>query len=290
MNDEEKYLFDLRGYLVIEDVLGPEELIELHALLDEKDLWRSVDNGDIYSWQNDPKFVAVGAPHAMEAPFRALVEHPKLMPYLREAVGDGFRYDHGHIMLLRRGATTLGLHGGNTPFSPVEYYLFKDGHMFNGLVAIAISLVDAGPDDGGFACIPGSHKANYRCPDHIRTFENSDPIIRVPVKAGSAIMFTEALTHGTWPWTADHERRGVFLKYTPGHMAYSGDYPKVADVPEDCDWSERARRILTPPFSVSGNDEQRRPTVVGDGVGDPELATSGAARNADATADSGETS
>lgn len=266
MNDEERYLFDLRGYLVIEDVLGQAELDELHTLLDEKDLWQEIEKEDTYSWRNDPNFAAVGAPHTMEAPIRALIEHPKLMPYLQEAVGEGFRYDHGHIMLLRRGATPLGLHGGNTPFSPAEYYLFQDGRMFNGLVAIAISLVDAGPEDGGFACIPGSHKANYRCPEQIRTFENSDPIVRVPVKAGSAIMFTEALTHGTWPWVAEHERRGVFLKYTPGHMAYSSAYPSVSEAPEDTEWSERARRILTVPFAAEddGAENYGRPKVLDD--------------------------
>ncbi len=27
---------------------------------------------------------------------------------------------------------------------------------------------------------------------------------------------TEATTHGTLPWTADHERRNLIVRYTPG--------------------------------------------------------------------------
>jgi hypothetical protein len=72
-------------------------------------------------------------------------------------------------------------------------------------------------------------------------------VLQVPQTAGSAVMFTEALTHGTWPWNSDHERRSLLYKYSPGHMSWSRDYPIPADVP-DADWSETARRILTPPY------------------------------------------
>ena len=34
MNDEERYLFDLWGYLGVENVLNNEEIVELKALLD----------------------------------------------------------------------------------------------------------------------------------------------------------------------------------------------------------------------------------------------------------------
>jgi hypothetical protein len=47
--------------------------------------------------------------------------------------------------------------------------------MYNGLTAVAYNLTDVNPGEGGFGCIPGSHKS----------------------KAGTAIIFTEALTHGT---------------------------------------------------------------------------------------------
>ena len=34
MNEEEKFVFDLEGYLVIKDVLSPQELDDLNALMD----------------------------------------------------------------------------------------------------------------------------------------------------------------------------------------------------------------------------------------------------------------
>ena len=36
MNEEEKYLFDLRGYLVVENALTPEQVKDLSKIVDEK--------------------------------------------------------------------------------------------------------------------------------------------------------------------------------------------------------------------------------------------------------------
>ncbi len=38
MTDEERYLFDLPGYMVLEDVLKADELRDLNQVLDD-DLW-----------------------------------------------------------------------------------------------------------------------------------------------------------------------------------------------------------------------------------------------------------
>ena len=41
------------------------------------------------------------------------------------------------------------------------------------------------------------------------------------VKAGSAVIFTEALAHGTLPWCGSDERRTVFYKYSPRTISWS---------------------------------------------------------------------
>lgn len=83
-------------------------------------------------------------------------------------------------------------------------------------VVVAYNLADVGPGDGGFGCVPGSHKANHFLPE---AFRNSGKALSAgvavasPAPAGSAIIFTEALTHGTLPWRAKHQRRTLFYKY-----------------------------------------------------------------------------
>jgi ectoine hydroxylase-related dioxygenase (phytanoyl-CoA dioxygenase family) len=114
------------------------------------------------------------------------------------------------------GTSGLGLHGGGTPFDPSQYYVHRGGRMYNGLTTVTWSLVDSAPGQGGFGCIPGSHKADEQLPPEIP----ADWVREVPLGAGSVLIFTEALTHCTIPWTAPHERRAVLFKYAPGHLAW----------------------------------------------------------------------
>ena len=44
MNEEERYLFDLRGYLVIQEVLTPAGLAELNRLMDCQELAQPGDD------------------------------------------------------------------------------------------------------------------------------------------------------------------------------------------------------------------------------------------------------
>ncbi len=175
MNAEEKYLFDLMGFLVVKQVLSREDVDELNALIDSYDLWRKAESGQESAWVNDPNFMTLGALHTWDEPFRRLLAHPRMMPYLLTLVGPKFRYDHGHALLMRPGAKQLGLHGGNTPWDPAQEYRYRDGEMMNGLMVVSYALSDAGPDDGGFAVVPGSHKANFAVPSQFISFAKTGP-------------------------------------------------------------------------------------------------------------------
>lgn len=237
MNEYERYLFDLRGFLVVEDALSPEQVINLNQLADTT-LAVEADPG-----LRTKRF----SPLPWGRAYYELLQNPRLTPHLTEMLGEGFRLDHSYVDIIRAGLGPIGatLHGGATPFDPSQYYLFKDGSMFNGLMVVAYNLKDVGPGDGGFGCIPGSHKSNYPAPKDWLDLENPAPCATaVPGKAGSAIIFTEALTHGTLPWRGAEERRTLFLKYCPKHMAWSREYPTEAEqegLPED------QRRVLRRP-------------------------------------------
>jgi hypothetical protein len=62
MDTEEKYLFDLMGFLVVKQVLSRSEVDELNALIDSYDLWRKAESGQEAAWLNDPNFMTVGRP------------------------------------------------------------------------------------------------------------------------------------------------------------------------------------------------------------------------------------
>jgi hypothetical protein len=256
VNDEERYLFDLMGYLVVDDVLTAAELRELNALIDGRDVWATYEREVAAGSQPARAYnYHVGPLHRWEDPFRRLIAHPRIVPYLTEMIGPGFRYDHGYAIFMKKGGEQHRLHGGGTPYEPEECYHWQNGRMYNGLVVVSFALGDVGPGDGGFAAMPGSHKSNLPCPEQIKTFERVGPWLQqVPQRAGSAIIFTEALTHGTWTWRSDAERRSLLYKFSPGHMSWSRTYPATTDVP-DGDWTPQQERILQPPFV------QQRPAV-----------------------------
>ena len=62
-------------------------------------------------------------------------------------------------------------------------------------------------------------------------------------KAGTAVIFTEALTHGTMPWHGD-ERRTVFYKYSPNSVSWYAEYYE-AEKYEGL--TERQQQILEAP-------------------------------------------
>jgi hypothetical protein len=62
--------------------------------------------------------------------------------------------------------------------------------------------------------------------------------------AGTAILFTEALTHGTLPWHGRDERRTIFFKYSPHSVSWAARYFDATRYP---DLTERQREILEPP-------------------------------------------
>ena len=251
MTDEEKFMVDLEGYLVIKNVLTDDEVAEMNEIADRG---FPPEQGET-STRHTSRVTLWGEP------FKKLIDHPKILPYLVELVGPRLRLDHDYSIFMTEGATRGALHGGEDggrPGGPESnhWYKYRDGVIRNGLCVITYFLSDAAEGDGGFACIPGSHKSNFlSCiPAEVRRFERVPHYVVQPaVKAGDALFFTEALIHGTMPWRAKHERRSLLYKYSPGHSAWSGDY---YDLSEFGELTEQQKRILTPP-SV-GN----RPDVV----------------------------
>jgi ectoine hydroxylase-related dioxygenase (phytanoyl-CoA dioxygenase family) len=238
VNDEEQFFFDLMGYLVIDDVLSADEVAELNALIDEYDFWPDPAACD----------VQVGNMYQRHSAFRGLMSHPRVMPYLLTLVGPTVRFDHDCVLLTKPGSQSWPVRGGAEPYEDIATYHVQNGRMFNGLVTVSYALTDIEDGDGGFVAVPGSHKSNYVFPADWRDVGQTGPWLRpVPHKAGSAIVFTEALAHGRASWTAAREGRSVVMKYSPGAMSWVRSYPRAEDVPEAA-WSDQQRSMLAPPY------------------------------------------
>lgn len=227
MNDEQRYLFDLRGYLVVEGVLSPGEVAELNNVYNEQ---RVPPPGASIESQRFSGFFL------WDQAYRRLIDHPQILPILTEVLGPDLRLDHAYGIKMRSRTDGLHLHGGNTPYDPPEYYHVRGGKIYCGLTVVTYALCDIPKSSGGFCCIPGSHKNNFPLPAGVKTYERDlGCVVQVPVHAGDVLIFTEALTHGTLQWTANWERRSILLKYAPGFLAWGRP-----------NWPEALLQVATP--------------------------------------------
>ena len=273
MNEQEKYLFDLRGYLVVKNALSQEQVADLadrleHHRSEGKRLFGSdrtrYPEGARSSWSASSLLEWGGT-------YVDLIDLPSVAPYLETLLGPDHRLDHDYIKIDNAANShKLYLHGGGQGaggatdlVGPTDggqcYYRYNNGKFYNGLVAVGFELDTVPPGNGGFACVPGSHKVNFELPRDWKISATQDDVPecvdRVAAEAGDAIIFTEACAHGTVPWQGDGERRTVFYKYCPHAVAWSPCYYNADNYGE---LSDRQRAMLMPPSAFGGPNEYSR--------------------------------
>jgi hypothetical protein len=231
LNAKERYLFDLQGFLVVKNVLKPEQLKQLNDMIDAKQAASTAPWTSILE----------------EQLCRDLIDDSVIAPYMLDFLGDEYRLDHEYPIISRRGAPILKLHGGSNPYDTTMYYQVMHGRIHSGLTVVSYALTDLGEHDGGFCCIPGSHKSEFPLPEEYRDFSDIGPTVHIPQKAGDVLIFSEALTHGTFAWQADHERRSLLYKYSPAGIAWQ-PYNRTQELLDTL--SVKQKSIVSPPASL----------------------------------------
>jgi ectoine hydroxylase-related dioxygenase (phytanoyl-CoA dioxygenase family) len=235
----DRYAFDCRGYVCFDDVLDARTVTVLRDAIGAQELppagpsvatQRFGPDGELLRWHQA---------------FRDLVDHPLVLDALAQLVGPTARLDHSYGIVMRPGTSGLGLHGPQQPFDPAQFYVHRGGRMWNGMVVFAWALTDARPGDGGFGCIPGSHRAEEPLPPGAERL-----VTEVPQRAGSLLVFTEALFHCTIPWNGREDRLSVLYKFCPGNSAYARRPPAP---PEVVELLTARQRVLVEPPAAEGH-------------------------------------
>ncbi len=152
-------------------------------------------------------------------PFRKMVAHPAVVHRLTWMGGKGFRCTGFEALCTVKGGAGHFLHGGNEPLSPSRNYTFQNGRSYalgGPSVAVAWQLRDVTEDDGGFACVPGSHKSQYRIPQGVWTCDEDMGLVAHPLtKAGDVIFFMDGpQAHGALAWKNEIPRRVILTRYS----------------------------------------------------------------------------
>ena len=258
MTEDEKYLFDLEGFLILKQVLRPEEVGRCNEAIDHHaetffETARELEGkSKVLGGKAKQKWMdgMLAWERPWCEPFRDMLVHPRIQPYLVELLEAGYRLDHGPLLI----AMTMDegghyFHGGaheRQDFS--QTYLQQFDRIQCGLTVVEFALADEGPGDGGLGVIPCSHKTNFPLPRSLANYEQYQDYIKdVHVEAGDVVIFTEALTHGTLVWKGEHQRRCLLFKYSPRFQYVAKGYHE-ARVPDFMqDMTDEQRAMMPPP-------------------------------------------
>jgi hypothetical protein len=258
MNDDEKFFFDLEGYLILKNVLSADEVAHCNEAIDHHSAsFFETDR----TLEGESKVLGGGAKQKwMEGmlawqrpwcePFRDLMVHPRVGPYLAEVLEGTYRLDHGPLLIaMNKGEGGHYMHGGaveRQDFS--QTFMYQFGKMHCGLTVVEFVLADEGPGDGGLAIVPCSHKSNFPLPQSLSFYEEHQEYVQeINVEAGDVVIFTEAMTHGTLVWQGEHQRRALIYKYSPRFQYLAEGYHQTIYPDFIQDMTEEQRALMPPP-------------------------------------------
>ena len=236
----EEYLFDLRGYLLIEGLLSPAELAEGNALIDA--IPRGLARGGWHGWvqrEDHPEHRGISYQQVYElgGVFERMIAHPRLLNLLDRFVGGHETHDryHGALAIdenfftLRGPGEAIPIHAGGHELASRTAYRYHNGRFLCGEVNVLTAFSDIGPGDGATMVIPGSHKSNMIHPAFLErdrglewsdvgggSAEGIEGAIEVYMRAGDALLFVDALCHGSARRTNPGERRISVYRYGSG--------------------------------------------------------------------------
>ena len=226
MTDEQRFFFDLKGWILLPAVLSDEEIEGMKA--------------EIYAdgRQENRLEESISVPKGFQGRLQELLDHPSIVGILNEIlteppfVGDeyyGFRCENSFITVREPGWKTN--EGTGTPHvvrppqqANAMRYQVQGNKIFSGLTRVVWELEEVRTGRGGTTFLSGSHKAhfNYGGPDPYRPNISESPwaesltdaMENYSCPAGSAVIFTESLVHASNDWdNPDNPRCAVFNCY-----------------------------------------------------------------------------
>jgi len=215
MTEEQKFFFDLKGWILIPSVLSKQETTTMQ---DE---------------------VKAGAEQGFQGKLQELLDHPIIVPILNEILTEppfggkehyGFRCENSFITYRSPGwkPPEKGTGVPHVVRPPQQAnamrYQVEGGKIFSGLTRVVWELEEVQAGTGGTSFLSGSHKAhfNYGGPDRYRPNISGSPWEKSLYRAmedyscpaGSVVIFTESLIHAANNWTnPENSRYSVFNCY-----------------------------------------------------------------------------
>jgi hypothetical protein len=261
----ERYLFDLNGYLVLRNALSSDEVADCNASLDSMQdcgpgEWRGRVHGHNFTGSHEGlnlQQIYEGGPA-----WEKLIDHPSWIDKVIHFLGTdepNFDGHHGPCFIdenfasIRGPGQAIGLHSGGHERVTRCQFRYHDGRFHCGQINILIALNNVGLGDGATMVVPGSHKSNIIHPEFGQaqmTTEQGTSVDgitgaeEVHLRAGDALLFVDAIMHGSARRVNKGQRRIAVYRYGPSWGFFRHAYrPSEALLSR---LSPRAREIVMP--------------------------------------------
>ena len=233
IDEKEFYFWDLCGYLVLRGVMDEEWLKAANEAIDKFEHMATEHALGMDYARGSKSLAGNGIPNLGGTlqfpppycePFRKMMSHPVVEHRLNWMGGSGRRCGGPTGFVAAKGNSGHALHDCGEPMNPPMGFQFQNGRSYSEAVTATWQLRDVEAGLGGFACVPGSHKANYPIPPGVRMYDDHMGLVVQPVmNAGDVIVFADgATTHGSLAWKNDLPRRGMLIKYSSRSFNRSG--------------------------------------------------------------------
>lgn len=239
VTDEDRYLFDLQGFLMLRGAIAEQDQREMLAEIERLEGMEFDDSrfkqhvagkkGDPTKMVIDGAYVRLNSLFRISDAFDRLIDYPTVLPYLKAFINRP-QLANGWVISKFAGADYGGWHRGVSP----EQYTVRHGRINTRMLNSVYFLTDNGPDDGCMAVIPGGHKSNFDLPWNNYSGVKLPGSIRVTGKPGDVLIFSEALLHTGLPKTTQGRRTNVYFNYIAADfnvMTYSPQHNRNFAMP-----------------------------------------------------------
>ncbi|MCY4089666.1 MAG: phytanoyl-CoA dioxygenase family protein [Caldilineaceae bacterium] len=226
MSEEQKFFFDLRGWILLPGVLSDDEIAAMKA--------------EAFAAVDPSRHMVINPVSSYQGTLQTLLDHPAIVGILSEILAEerflsddyyAFRCESSFITVRSPGWSQRERSDGGLPHvvrppqqANAMRYQVAGRKIFAGLTRVVWELEEVKAGHGGTSFLSGSHKAhfNYGGPDPYRPnisesmWENNirEMMEDYSCPPGSAVVFTESLLHAANDWTnPDNPRCAVFNCY-----------------------------------------------------------------------------
>lgn len=237
MTDYERFMLDLKGWVLIPDVLTPAQVSDIRAHVDR--------------YHADPDSLPPHQRAPMAGAAELLIDHPRVLGVLTAILDPDPSHLRLESVVTSRRSATDGLHGDRSPLEanpnqwrphgggpnlqPSFSYRVQNNRIYAGMTRVVFELNDVPKGQGGTCFVSGSHKAALELPSRDQwpkgwPAKADDPDSgcweTYGCSAGSMVVFSEGTRHTGSEWThREHPRKAILMAYNLQTVRYHEPKP-----------------------------------------------------------------